>query len=41
MRIALSAERAAGIAAKATITGAAFAIATGAITVWAWLFPQH
>ncbi len=41
MRIALSAERAARIAAFAAISAAAIATATCVLTILAWLFPSH
>jgi hypothetical protein len=41
MRIALSAERAARIAAFAAISAAAIATATCVLNILAWLFPSH
>ncbi len=41
MRIALSAERAARIAAFAAMSAAAIATATGVLTILVWVFPSH
>ncbi|MGO8845119.1 MAG: hypothetical protein ACLQFI_07285 [Methylocella sp.] len=41
MRIALSAERAAWIAALAAMSAAAIATATGVLTILVWVFPSH